>query len=210
MTALKQLPWLLLLAAAPVLAQHPTPAKAAPKTAPAAVSPAATPSAAQLLLDKSDLSFGIKQMGVPVEGRFKRYEAQLILDPKKPETGKLSFRIDLASATMGEAMADAELLKPAWFDSKKFPQAIFESSAIKSTGPGRFEVQGKLSIKGQSRDLSVPVSLAQANGVSTATGSFQLKRLEFKIGEGEWSDTSVVANDVNVKFRLQFTGIAPL
>ncbi|OYU92416.1 MAG: polyisoprenoid-binding protein, partial [Burkholderiales bacterium PBB5] len=45
---------------------------------------------------------------------------------------------------------------------------------------------------------------------STATGSFALKRLAFKIGEGEWADTSMVADDVTVKFKLALTGMAPL
>jgi len=56
----------------------------------------------------------------------------------------------------------------------------------------------------------VPVTLTQAGGLTTATGSFVLKRLDFKIGEGEWSDTSVVANDVQVRFKLQLQGLGPL
>jgi hypothetical protein len=56
----------------------------------------------------------------------------------------------------------------------------------------------------------VPVTLTQAGGTTTATGAFAIKRLEFKIGEGEWADTSMVANDVQVKFKLAVTGVAPL
>jgi polyisoprenoid-binding protein YceI len=56
----------------------------------------------------------------------------------------------------------------------------------------------------------VPVQLAQAGGVSTATGSFTLKRLDFKIGDGEWADTSMVANDVQVKFKLSLGGVPAL
>ena len=44
----------------------------------------------------------------------------------------------------------------------------------------------------------------------SATGTFTIKRLDFKIGEGEWADTSMVANDVQVKFKLAVTGVAPL
>jgi polyisoprenoid-binding protein YceI len=149
-------------------------------------------------------------MGVPVDGRFKRFDAQLNLDPKKPEAGKVAFSIDLASVSLPAPELDAELAKPSWFDSKKLPQAQFQSTAIKATGPGKFEVSGKLSIKGQTRDISVPVALSQAGGLSTATGGFVLKRLEFKIGDGEWADTSMVANDVQVKFKLVFKGLAAL
>jgi len=40
-----------------------------------------------------------------------------------------------------------------------------------------------------------------------ATGSFALKRLDFKVGEGDWADTSVVANDVQVRFKLTLQGL---
>ena len=165
---------------------------------------------ARLLPAQSELDFAAKQMGVPVEGKFKRFDAQLNFDPKKPEAGKVAFTIDMGSATLGSAEFDAELVKAEWFDSKKSPQALFQSTAVKATGAGKFEVSGKLTIKGQVHDIVVPITLTQAGAVSTATGGFVLKRLAFKIGQGDWADTSVVADDVQVKFKLAFNGIAPL
>jgi polyisoprenoid-binding protein YceI len=177
----------------------------------AAPAPAcAQTAAAKLIPAQSQVSFSVKQMGVPVEGKFTRFDAQAQLDPKKPEAGKVGFTIDVGSATMGNAESDAELPKAEWFGATKFPQATFQSSAVKAAGPGRFEVAGKLTIKGNARDIVVPVALTQSGANSTATGAFTIKRLEFKIGEGEWTDTSMVANDVQVKFKLSFSGIAPL
>ena len=106
--------------------------------------------------------------------------------------------------------ADAELPKQPWFNTSKFPQATFQSSSIKALGGGKFEVAGKLAIKGASKDVVVPVTLTQSGANSTASGAFAIKRLDFKIGEGEWTDTSMVANDVQVKFKLVLTGIAAL
>jgi polyisoprenoid-binding protein YceI len=174
--------------AAPVLAQ--TPAKLVPA--------------------QSEVAFVTKQMGVPVDGRFKKFDAQITLDPKKPETGNVAFSIDMLSASMGVPETDSEMPKPIWFNAAKFPQATFQSSAIKGVGAGKFEVAGKLTIKGNVRDVVVPVQITQSGGNSTATGSFVLKRLEFKIGEAEWADTTVVANDVTVKFKLALTGLGPL
>jgi polyisoprenoid-binding protein YceI len=56
----------------------------------------------------------------------------------------------------------------------------------------------------------VPVTLSQAGAVTTATGTFTIKRLTFKIGEGEWADTSMVADDVQVKFKLALSGVGKL
>lgn len=165
---------------------------------------------AQQVPTGSEISFTTRQMGVPVEGRFTRFSARITLDPKRPEAGNVAFSIDTGSARFGSAELDAEVPKPTWLNAAGFPQASFQSTAIKASGAGRFEVQGKLGIKGTVRDISVPVQLAQAAGTSTATGTFVIKRLEFKIGEAEWADTSMVANDVQVRFKLQLTGLAPL
>jgi len=159
---------------------------------------------------QSEISFGIKEMGVPVEGRFKKWSADIAFDPKKPEAAKVSFAIDTGSASVGEPQSDAELPKATWFNVAKFPQATFTSSSVKAKGPGKYEVAGKLAIKGTQRDVVVPLSLAQAGAVTTATGQFTIKRLEFKIGDGDWSDTSTVADEVTVKFKLALSGVAPL
>ncbi len=171
----------------------------------------AGPAAAQQVLPaQSEISFVSKQMGVPVEGKFKQWAAQITFDPKKPEAGKVGFTIQTGSASFGAAETDAEVPKAAWFNVAKFPQASFASDSIKALGAGKFEVRGKLSIKGASHDVLVPVSVTQAGPASTASGSFTIKRLDFKIGDGEWADTSMVANDVTVKFKLALSGMAPL
>ncbi len=166
--------------------------------------------AADLLPSLSELGFTSRQMGVPVDGRFKRFDAKLNFDPKKPETGQVSFSIELGSVSLGAPELESELAKAPWFDSKKLPLASFQSSAIKAKGGNQFEVAGKLTIKGQSRDIVVPIQVTQAGSVTAASGGFVLKRLEFKIGDGEWADTSLVANEVQVKFKLAFNGVAPL
>lgn len=159
-----------------------------------------------LVAPQSEVGFTIKQLGVPVNGHFKRFGVQTNFNPKSPQTSQVALRFELASATVS-ADADPELGKPDWFATAKFPQATFQSTGIKALGGGKFEVAGKLSIKGTSRDVVVPMQLSQAGGVSTVTGGFALKRLDFKVGDGDWSDTSIVANDVQVKFKLVLQGV---
>ena len=161
----------------------------------------------KLLPAQSDIAFASKQMGVTVDGHFKKFDAQIAFDPAKPEAGKIAFAIDMASATLGAPESDAELPKANWFNVPKFPQATFQSGAIKKVGPDKYEVAGKLSIKGNVRDVVVPVTLSQSGAVTTASGAFAIKRLAFKIGENEWADTSMVADDVQVKFKLALSGV---
>ncbi|GAP36493.1 YceI family protein [Piscinibacter sakaiensis] len=168
------------------------------------------PAQAQKLVPaQSEIGFVTRQMGVPVDGRFRKFDAQIAFDPKKPEAAKIAFTIDLGSAAIGTAETEAELAKPDWFNLKAFPQAGFQSTAVKALGGGRYEVAGTLTIKGAKQDVVVPVTLAPAGSNATATGSFTLKRLDFRIGEGDWKDTSLVANEVQVRFKLALSGLPP-
>ncbi len=169
----------------------------------------ASPSFAQqkLVPAQSEIVFVSKQMGVPVEGRFRKFDAAISFDAAKLDASKVSFTVDIGSATLGAPEADAELPKPVWFSAVKFPQATFVSSGIKSLGGGKYDVAGKLTIKGNSRDVSIPVTMTQAAAVTTATGVLPIKRLAFKIGENEWADTSMVADDVQVKFKITLSGV---
>lgn len=161
----------------------------------------------KLLPAQSEIVFVSKQMGVPVEGRFKKFDAQLAFDPAKPEASKIAFTVDVASATLGVPETDAELPKATWFNTSKFPQATFQSTAVKGLGGGKFEVSGTLGIKGATRNVVVPVVVTQSGATTNATGTFSLKRLAFQIGQNEWSDTSMVADDVQVKFKFALTGV---
>ncbi len=164
----------------------------------------------KLVPAQSEIVFVSKQMGVPVEGRFKKFDAQLNFDPAKPETSKIAMTVDVASATLGVPESDAELPKAPWFNTAKFPQATFQSTSAKGLGGGKFEISGKLSIKGHAQDVVVPLTLTQNGATTLATGVLPIKRLVFKIGEGEWSDTGMVADDVQVKFKFALTGVNKL
>jgi polyisoprenoid-binding protein YceI len=163
--------------------------------------------AQQVVPKRSEIAFTSKQMGVPVNGRFGRFDARVVFDPDLPEAATIGFTIDLASVSLGTAEVEAEIAKPEWFDTKHFPQASFASRSIRATGPGRYEVSGSLTIKGRQQDVVVPVTLTRSGASATASGSFVIRRLEFGIGDGDWNDTSLVADDVRVRFSLALTGL---
>ena len=171
--------------------------------------PLAAQAQQQLVPAQSEVLFVSRQMGVPVEGKFKAFSAQVAFDPAKLATSKIAFTVDTGSADISRE-ANSELVKPLWFNVAAFPKATFQSSAIKRIDANKFEVAGKLSIKGVSSDVVVPVTLAQSGATTTATGAFPIKRLSFRIGEKEWADTSTVADEVQVKFKLALTGLGKL
>jgi polyisoprenoid-binding protein YceI len=155
---------------------------------------------------KSEITFVSKQMNVPVQGRFRKFTAQIAFDPKKLASAKAEIEVDLGSIDTGSADADAEVGKKAWFNTSAFPMAKFASSSVTQAGPDKYEARGKLSIKGIGQDIAAPFTVKRSGDVVAYEGGFTLKRLQFKIGEGVWSDTETVADEVQVKFRIVTTG----
>jgi polyisoprenoid-binding protein YceI len=159
--------------------------------------------AAGVAVAKSEIAFTMKQLGVNFDGRFRRWKADIAFLPSALDKSKAEVDVDLGSVDLASAESEAEARGPLWFDTAKFPVAHFASTSVRGAGGDRYEIAGKLSIKGITRDLTVPVVVkADGSGNRVAEGTFSLKRLEYKIGEGEWADTATVDNDIRVRVRI--------
>lgn len=157
---------------------------------------------------KSEIKFSGKQMGVAQDGKFAKFSTKANLDPKKPEASRTEITVELGSIDLGSQEANDEVIRPDWFDVAKFPQAKFVSSSVKALGGEKFEMRGKLTIKGITKDVVVPFTLKEAAGNTTAQGVIEVKRLDFKVGAGVWGDLETVANEVQIKFLLTLSGTA--
>jgi polyisoprenoid-binding protein YceI len=151
---------------------------------------------------RSSVSAVFKQMNVPVEAKFKNFTANIDYDAAKPEASKASVDIATASLDLGDAMMNGEVAKKEWFNAAQYPKATFVSSAIRPAGAGKLNVTGKLTIKGRTADVSFPLAVKAEGGKQVFEGQLPIRRLAFNIGEGEWKDTSMVADEVVIKFRV--------
>ncbi|MEI7843025.1 MAG: YceI family protein [Gallionellaceae bacterium] len=156
----------------------------------------------QVQAGESAVSFGYQQMGVAMEGKFNKFAAQVTFDPAKLVNAQARIDIDLASIDAGSAEANDEVAGKLWFNAKNYPTASFVSSSVKALGGNRYEVSGKLSIKGTTRDVIAPVTFQLAGNRGVFDGTFAIKRLDYKIGEGAWADLGTVANEIQIKFHV--------
>ncbi len=151
---------------------------------------------------KSSIVAGFKQMGVPIDGKFQKFWLDIQFDPAKPELAQVRFDVDVASFDLGDESYNKEVRSKTWFNAPAFPKAQFVSSAVKQTAAGRYTVNGKLSIKGKTTDVAIPVTFKKEGAANVFDGALMIKRLQFNIGEDEWKDTSLVADDVQLKFHI--------
>lgn len=159
-------------------------------------------SAAQVDSAKSSVTATGKQLGVPVDIKFGRFDAAVNYNPADLAASTARVDIDVSSVDLGSQEYNAELKKKDWFDAARYPKATFVSSAFRQGAGGKVDVVGKLTIKGVTQDVTAPVTVRQEGAGQVFEGALPIKRNVFHVGDGEWKDTSVVADDVTIKFRF--------
>jgi polyisoprenoid-binding protein YceI len=148
---------------------------------------------------RSTIAARFEQMSVPVEAPFRAFSGTVNYDDRTPANSKAHLEIDTASLDLGEDYS-AEVRKPEWFDSARFPRAVFESDTLKPLGGDRFEAGGRLTLKGRTQPLKFPLTVRTEAQERTFDGVVTISRAAFGIGGPDWTDT--VADAVTVKFHI--------
>lgn len=168
---------------------------------------AAAPAKYVLEPTSSLLRFTFEQAGASNTGRFGKYTADVAFAVDNLAASKMDVTIDVASLDTGDMERDDTLKSADLFNPAKFPKAHFVSSKIAAVAPGRFEAQGKLTIRDVTKDIKLPITFQTRveNGkqMGYLTGHYTLKRLEYGVGQGEWKSTEWVKDEVNVTFSLK-------
>ena len=154
---------------------------------------------------RSAIRFSGVQVGTPFSGRFERFEARVEFDPAKPEAGRATVLVDLASARTGDTQRDTALPQKDWFDVASASHARFEASRFVDKGGGDYEAVGDLTIRGTKRPLTLPFHLSLDGDRAHATGHVSLVRTAFGVGQGAWASGQWVALEVGVDVDLVAT-----
>ncbi len=105
------------------------------------------------------IQFKIKHLGYSwLLGEFTRFKGEFSYDAKHPENSKVAVTIDIDSLDSNHAIRDKHLRSPRFFDAKKFPQARFVSTAFEETNNGKARLQGKLSLRGITKEITIDVA----------------------------------------------------
>ena len=151
---------------------------------------------------KSKITFTTKLMGSNLNGGFSKFSGKVDFNPDQPEKAKANLVIEIASFNAGGDDLQEEARGKDWFNTKSFPAANFVSDSVKNLGNNRLDIAGKLSIKGKAMPVSMTATYQVQGKQVVFDSSFQLLRLDYGLGAGNWADTSAVANEVPVKVHL--------
>jgi len=158
--------------------------------------------------DGPPITFTATQAGAPISGSFHEYQGRVCL-PEPGEAGSAEFKVATASVDMGVPEFDTEMCGPLWFDCKQWPEATFRADEVVDLGEGSFHVVGKLTLRDVTRPFTTDVRLERTGDGIDASGEFEFSRLDFQVGQGEWSDTRWVGETVTVRLETPLVPSAP-
>ncbi|MEV0162488.1 YceI family protein [Nonomuraea fuscirosea] len=134
-------------------------------------------------------------MVTKVRGSFPVVEAAARLDTTDPSASTVRVRLDAAGVDTGNPQRDGHLRTGDFLDAAAHPHITFTSSAVKHVGDARFEVTGALTIRGVTREITVPIEFT-----GTAVDAQGLTRVGFEGG------TVINRKDWGVSFNAVLEG----
>jgi polyisoprenoid-binding protein YceI len=157
----------------------------------------------------SRITFAAKQMQVAIPGRFEKFTATIRFDANDLTGSKAQIDIDVGSASTPNSDIEKEIKREPWFDVAHHPTARFETVSFTRKDGERYDVASKLTLRGVTKPISLPMTIKVAADPerpdilrALASGSVKVSRTAFGIGQGQWRDVAVVADEVEIGFEI--------
>jgi polyisoprenoid-binding protein YceI len=136
--------------------------------------------------EESDVKFFVKA-SVAIDGKFKKWDATFTFASPAAESGVLDIKIYADSVDTGSGMKDNKLKSKDFFNAKDDPYITFHSTKVVQTSPTTFDVQGKFTIRGVSKDETLTLTLdpkEKGTGNGHIKGTMAFDRKEFGMNSG--------------------------
>lgn len=142
----------------------------------------------------SDHSIAFSTTGV--SGVFKTFSGTVEFDSEKLGDSKFSLSIDVASINTGNGMQNNHAKGAEWFDAAKYANIKFVSSSFQKTSSG-YSVKGKLTIKGVTKDETIPFTFTKSGNKGKFVAKFSVNRMDYNVGKA--------GNDVGNTIKIEAT-----
>ena len=151
----------------------------------------------------SEIEFKGTQLGAEFEGEFKAFTATVVFSPDDLAGSSVSVLIDIASVDTQNGDRDSQIVSPDWFDAGQWPTAQFVTKSFSEISPGKYQAVADLTIRDVTREVTLPFDLEITGDKAEAKGEVTIKRTDFGVGQGQWSDTAQVGDDVTIEIDIE-------
>ncbi len=156
----------------------------------------------------STLTFTFDQAGAASQGKFGQFTVEMAYDAKNLAASSIKVVVQTASLDTQDKDRDSTLASAELLDTKQFPTATYAASSLVAGAGGKVEAVGKLTLRGVTRDLRIPLTIRPAGPGLELTGETSIKRLDFGVGQGEWKSTESVGDTVKIQYKVMLNRAA--
>ncbi len=149
----------------------------------------------QIQPDASELTFKATSWLVNANGKFHRFAGEIVADPKDFSTARVAVSVEAASIDTKIARRDNHLRSADFLDVEKHPTISFEATQVEPKARG---ITGKLTMRGVTREITVPLTVEMSDGVLTARGQFVVNRFDYDVSYQ--SRINPVGENINIAF----------
>jgi polyisoprenoid-binding protein YceI len=149
-------------------------------------------------------------MVTKVRGAFNDVDGFITVDAENPERSKVELTVKVASIDTRNADRDQHLRTNDFFDAPRFPEITFVSSRVDQVDQGHFIVSGDVTIKGITKEISIPIDFIGVERDPTGTlragfeGSRRIDRQDFGLKWNTALDSGgvLVSDKVTLEFEV--------
>ena len=161
--------------------------------------------------EHTNFYFSVDHIYAKVHGRFTDFKGIFLFDPDNLKDSHISIEIKAKSVDTGISKRDRHVVSEDFLDGSRYPLITFSSSSITKVGENTYNVNGKLTIKGVTSDLILPLTyegmkdhpLAPGMEVAGFNGRLTIDRLAYKVGDGKYYKMGAVDKDVDILVTIE-------
>ena len=158
--------------------------------------------------DHASLLFKISHMQVSTYvGRFNEFDASLDFNPEDMAATRLEATVNTGSVDVNNDGLERTLSKPAWFDSERYPQARFVTTAVRPLGNNSFEFSGDLTIRDTTQQVTLTGTF-HGGATNILSGKYTLGFSAFgtisRAGFGIDRYSKLVGDEVSLEVYAEF------
>lgn len=150
----------------------------------------------------SSLTFTFDQAGAASKGSFKQFATELAYDEKSLAAGSLNVKVQIGTIDTQDQERNEMLVGADLFDAQKFPTAQYAANTLSKNSAGGVDAVGKLTLRGVTRDLRLPLKIERTAAGLTLSGETAIKRLDYGVGQGDWKATDGVGDEVKIQYKV--------
>lgn len=156
--------------------------------------------------NKTKINFSVKHLGIAVHGVFNPFEANYHCNPKKVSESFINLKIPVKNISTGNKTRDKNLLSDNFFNETRYPFILFTSTSVEKISLEEYRIKGKLTIKGVTKEISIPLKLNfkdEVNHYMILKATVTINRNDYGVGTDYWLAQTCIGNTVTIQSEIK-------